>query len=44
MQQDTIIKLIKQSIRNFEETNDVEHLNDIIQMIFEYKKASNGTC
>lgn len=44
MQQDTIIKLIKQSIQNFEETKDVEHLNDIIQIIFEYKKASNGSC
>lgn len=44
MQQDTVIKLIKQSIKNFEETKDVEHLNDIIQIIFEYKKASNGTC
>lgn len=39
MQQETIIKLIKKSIKNFEETNDVEHLNDIIQMIFEYKKS-----
>lgn len=39
MQQETIIKLIKQSIQNFEETNDVEHLNDIIQIIFEYKKS-----
>ena len=38
MQQDTVIKLIKQSIENFEETNNVEHLNDIIQIIFEYKK------
>lgn len=44
MQQETIIKLIKKSIQNFEETTDVEHLNDIIQIIFEYKKASNGTC
>lgn len=44
MQQETIIKLIKQSIQNFEETNNMEHLNDIIQIIFEYKKASNGTC
>ena len=39
MQQETIIKLIKQSIQNFEETKDVEHLNDIIQIIFEYKKS-----
>lgn len=44
MQEDTIIKLIKQSIKSFEETKDVEHLNDIIQIIFEYKKASNGSC
>lgn len=44
MQEDTTITLIKQSIQNFEETTDVEHLNDIIQIIFEYKKASNGTC
>lgn len=38
MQEDTTITLIKQSIQNFEETTDVEHLNDIIQIIFEYKK------
>lgn len=38
MQEDTTITLIKQSIQNFEETKDVEHLNDIIQIIFEYKK------
>lgn len=44
MQEDTTITLIKQSIQNFEETKDVEYLNDIIQIIFEYKKASNGTC
>lgn len=44
MREDTTITLIKQSIQNFEETKDVEHLNDIIQIIFEYKKASNGTC
>lgn len=42
MQQDTTIKLIKQSIQNFEETNNVEHLNDIIQIIFEYKKSQQG--
>ena len=35
MKQDTVIKL---TLKNFEETNDVEHLNDIIQIIFEYKK------
>lgn len=39
MRQETIIKLLKQSIQNFEKTNDVEHLNDIIQIIFEYKKS-----
>lgn len=44
MQEDTTITLIKQSIQNFEETKDVDHFNDIIQIIFEYKKASNGTC
>lgn len=38
MQEDTTITLIKQSIQNFEETTDVEHLNDIIKIIFEYKK------
>lgn len=40
MQEDTTITLIKQSIQNFEETKDVEHLNDIIQIIFEYKKPA----
>ena len=44
MQEDTTITLIKQSIQNFEEKKYVEHLNDIIKIIFEYKKASNGTC
>ena len=39
MQEDTTITLIKQSIQNFEETTDVEHLNDIIQIIFAYKKS-----
>lgn len=42
MKQDTVIKLIQKSIKNFEETNDVEHLNDIIQIIFEYKKSQQG--
>lgn len=42
MQRETIIKLIKKSIKNFEETNNVEHLNDIIQIIFEYKKSQQG--
>lgn len=39
MKKDTVIKLIKLTLKNFEETNDVEHLNDIIQIIFEYKKS-----
>lgn len=38
MKKDSVIKLIKLTLKNFEETNDVEHLNDIIQIIFEYKK------
>lgn len=42
MKQDTVIKLIKLTLKNFEETNDVEHLNDIIQIIFEYKKSQQG--
>ena len=42
MKQDTVIKLIKLTLKNFEETNDVEHLNDIIQIIFEYKKRQQG--
>ena len=43
MRQDSVIKLIKLTLKLFEETNDVEHLNDIIQIIFEYKKrASKG--
>ena len=39
MKKDSVIKLIKLTLKNFEETNDVEHLNDIIQIIFEYKKS-----
>lgn len=39
MREDTTITLLKQSIQNFEETKDAEHLNDIIQIIFEYKKS-----
>ena len=39
MQQDTTIRLIKLSLKNFEETNDVEHLQDSIRIIFEYKKS-----
>ena len=42
MKQDTVIKLIKLTLKNFEETNDVEQLNDIIQIIFEYKKSQQG--
>ena len=42
MKQDTVIKLIKLTLKNFEETNNVEHLNDIIQIIFEYKKSQQG--
>lgn len=42
MRQDSVIKLIKLTLKNFEETSDVEHLNDIIQIIFAYKKASKG--
>lgn len=42
MKKDTVIKLIKLTLKNFEETNDVEHLNDIIQIIFEYKKSQQG--
>lgn len=48
MQQDTVIKLIKLSLKNYEETNDVEHLQDIKRIIDarlrKQKKASNGTC
>ena len=42
MRQDSVIKLIKLTLKLFEETNDVEHLNDIIQIIFEYKKSQQG--
>ena len=44
MQQDTVIKLIKLSLKNYEETNDVEHLQDIKRIIdasLKKKKASN---
>lgn len=33
MQQDTTIKLIKLSLKNYEETKDVEHLQDIKRII-----------
>lgn len=33
MQQDTVIKLIKLSLKSYEETNDVEHLKDIKRII-----------
>ena len=45
MQQETVIKLIKLSLKNYEETNDVEHLKDIKRIIDarlrKQKKASN---
>ena len=33
MKQDTVIKLIKLTLKNYEETNDVEHLQDIKRII-----------
>lgn len=42
MKKDSVIKLIKLTLKNFEETNNVELLNDIIQIIFEYKKSQQG--
>lgn len=48
MQQDTTIKLIKLTLKNFEETNDVEHLQDIKRIIDAHlrkqKKPATGTC
>ena len=48
MQQDTVIKLIKLSLKNFEETNNVEHLKDIKRIIDaclrKQKKPATGTC
>lgn len=48
MQQDTVIKLIKLSLNSFEETDDVEHLQDIKRIIDAHlrkqKKPATGTC
>ena len=48
MQQDTTIKLIKLSLKNYEETKDVEHLQDIKRIIDarlrKQKKPATGTC
>lgn len=48
MQQETVIKLIKLSLKNYEETNDVEHLKDIKRIIDarlrKQKKPATGTC
>lgn len=48
MQQDTTIKLIKLTLKHFEETNDVEHLKDIKRIIDarlrKQKKPATGTC
>lgn len=48
MQQDTVIKLIKLTLKNFEETHDVEHLKDIKRIIDAHlrkqKKPATGTC
>lgn len=33
MKKDSVIKLIKLTLKNFEETNDVEHLQDIKRII-----------
>ena len=48
MQQETVIKLIKLSLKNYEETNDVEHLQDIKRIIDAHfrkqKKPATGTC
>lgn len=33
MKQDSVIKLIKLSLKSYEETNDVEHLKDIKRII-----------
>lgn len=48
MKKDSVIKLIKLTLKNFEETNDVEHLNDIKRIIDarlrKQKKPATGTC
>lgn len=48
MRQDSVIKLIKLTLKNFEETNDVEHLKDIKRIIDAHlrkqKKPATATC
>ena len=48
MKQDSVIKLIKLILKNFEETNDVEHLKDIKRIIYAHlrkqKKPATATC
>ena len=48
MQQDTVIKLIKLTLKNFEETKDVKHLKDIKRIIDaclrKQKKPATATC
>lgn len=48
MRKDSVIKLIKLTLKNFEETNDVEHLQDIKRIIDAHlrkqKKPATGTC
>lgn len=42
MQQDTIIRLIKLSLKNYEETNEVEHLKDIKRIIDAHLKKQKS--
>ena len=48
MKKDSVIKLIKLTLKNFEETNDVEHLKDIKRIIDTHlrkqKKPATATC
>lgn len=48
MKKDSVIKLIKLTLKNYEETNDVEHLQDIKRIIDAHlrkqKKPATGTC
>lgn len=48
MKKDSVIKLIKLTLKNFEETNDVEHLKDIKRIIDAHlrkqKKPATATC
>ena len=48
MQQETVIKLIKLSLKNYEETKNVEHFKDIKRIIDarlrKQKKPATGTC